>query len=57
MYCISGVLNEILSGCLYILIGLIYMGTDDSLALLTMQDVIARYNTKVMVCEAVYLYN
>ena len=31
--------------------------TDDSLALLTMQDVIARYNTKVMVCEAGYLYN
>jgi arabinogalactan endo-1,4-beta-galactosidase len=31
--------------------------TDDSLALLTMKDMIARYNTKVMVCEAGYLYN
>ncbi len=29
---------------------------DDSLALLTMKDMIARYNTKVMVCEAGYLY-
>jgi len=31
--------------------------TDDSLALLTMQDMIARYHTKVMVVEAGYLYN
>jgi arabinogalactan endo-1,4-beta-galactosidase len=31
--------------------------TDDSLALITMRDVIARYNTKVMVVEAGYLYN
>jgi arabinogalactan endo-1,4-beta-galactosidase len=30
--------------------------TDDSLALITMQDMIARYNTKVMVVEAGYLY-
>ena len=30
---------------------------DDSLALVTMKDMIARYNTKVMVCEAGYLYN
>ncbi len=30
---------------------------DDSLALITMQDMIARYNTKVMVVEAGYLYN
>lgn len=30
---------------------------DDSLALITMKDMIARYNTKVMVCEAGYLYN
>ena len=30
---------------------------DDSLALLTMKDMIARYNTKVMVCEAGYPYN
>ncbi len=30
---------------------------DDSLALLTMKDMISRYNTKVMVCEAGYLYN
>ncbi len=30
---------------------------DDSLALLTMKDMILRYNTKVMVCEAGYLYN
>ena len=30
---------------------------DDSLALITMKDVIARYKTKVMVCEAGYLYN
>jgi arabinogalactan endo-1,4-beta-galactosidase len=30
---------------------------DDSLALITMNDMIARYNTKVMVCEAGYLYN
>ena len=29
----------------------------DSLALITMQDMIARYNTKVMVCEAGYPYN
>ena len=29
---------------------------DDSLALLTMKDMISRYNTKVMVCEAGYLY-
>lgn len=31
--------------------------TDDSLALVTMQDVTSRYNTKVMVVEAGYLYN
>jgi len=31
--------------------------TDDSLALVTMQDMIARYHTKVMVVEAGYLYN
>ena len=31
--------------------------TDDSLALLTMKDMISRYDTKVMVCEAGYLYN
>ncbi|HUI30719.1 MAG TPA: glycosyl hydrolase 53 family protein [Candidatus Acidoferrales bacterium] len=31
--------------------------TDDSLALITMNDVIVRYNTKVMVVEAGYLYN
>ncbi len=30
---------------------------DDSLALLTMKDIISRYNTKVMVCEAGFLYN
>ncbi len=30
---------------------------DDSLALITMKDMIARYKTKVMVCEAGYLYN
>jgi len=30
---------------------------DDSLALIAMQDMIARYNTKVMVVEAGYLYN
>lgn len=30
---------------------------DDSLALLTMKDMISRYNSKVMVCEAGYLYN
>ena len=30
---------------------------DDSLVLMTMKDVIARYKTKVMVCEAGYLYN
>ncbi len=30
---------------------------DDSLALITMKDMISRYNTKVMVCEAGYLYN
>ncbi len=30
---------------------------DDSLALITMKDIIARYKTKVMVCEAGYLYN
>jgi arabinogalactan endo-1,4-beta-galactosidase len=30
---------------------------DDSLALITMKDMIARYNTKVMVVEAGYLYN
>ncbi|MGE5810265.1 MAG: glycosyl hydrolase 53 family protein [Ignavibacteria bacterium] len=30
--------------------------TDDSLALITMEDMIARYNTKVMVVEAGYLY-
>ena len=30
---------------------------DDSLALITMKDMIARYNTKVMVCEAGHLYN
>ena len=30
---------------------------DDSLALNTMKDVIARYHTKVMVCETGYLYN
>lgn len=31
--------------------------TDDSLALVTMNDMIARYQTKVMVVEAGYLYN
>ncbi len=31
--------------------------TDDSLALLTMNDMISRYQTKVMVVEAGYLYN
>jgi arabinogalactan endo-1,4-beta-galactosidase len=31
--------------------------TDDSLALQTMEDMISRYNTKVMVVEAGYLYN
>jgi arabinogalactan endo-1,4-beta-galactosidase len=31
--------------------------TDDSLALITMQDMIARYQTKVMVVETGYLYN
>jgi len=31
--------------------------TDDSLALITMQDMIVRYQTKVMVVEAGYLYN
>ncbi len=31
--------------------------TDDSLALITMKDVIARYHTKVMVVEAGYLFN
>ena len=31
--------------------------TDDSLALITMQDMISRYQTKVMVVEAGYLYN
>jgi arabinogalactan endo-1,4-beta-galactosidase len=31
--------------------------TDDSLAFITMKDMIARYNTKVIVCEAGYLYN
>ncbi len=30
---------------------------DDSLALITMKDMISRYNTKVMVVEAGYLYN
>jgi arabinogalactan endo-1,4-beta-galactosidase len=30
---------------------------DDSLALITMKDMISRYSTKVMVCEAGYLYN
>ncbi len=30
---------------------------DDSLALITMNDLIARYNTRVMVVEAGYLYN
>ena len=30
---------------------------DDSLALITMQDMISRYNTKVMVCEAGYSYD
>jgi arabinogalactan endo-1,4-beta-galactosidase len=30
---------------------------DDSLALLNMKDMIARYQTKVMVCETGYLYN
>ncbi len=30
---------------------------DDSLALITMKDMISRYKTKVMVCEAGYLYN
>lgn len=30
---------------------------DDSLALITMKDMISRYNTKVMVCEAGYFYN
>lgn len=31
--------------------------TDDSMSLLTMQDMIARYQTKVMVVETGYLYN
>lgn len=31
--------------------------TDDSLALITMQDMISRYQTKVMVVETGYLYN
>jgi len=31
--------------------------TDDSLALITMQDMITRYQTKVMVVETGYLYN
>ncbi len=31
--------------------------TDDSLALITMNDMISRYQTKVMVAEAGYLYN
>ncbi len=31
--------------------------TDDSLALINMKDMIARYQTKVMVCETGYLYN
>ncbi|MGA3288279.1 MAG: glycosyl hydrolase 53 family protein [Bacteroidota bacterium] len=31
--------------------------TDDSLALITMKDMIARYQTKVMVTETGYLYN
>jgi len=31
--------------------------TDDSLALINMNDMIARYGTKVMVCETGYLYN
>jgi arabinogalactan endo-1,4-beta-galactosidase len=31
--------------------------TDDSLALITMKDMISRYQTKVMVCETGYLYN
>jgi arabinogalactan endo-1,4-beta-galactosidase len=30
---------------------------DDSLSLITMEDMIIRYNTKVIVCEAGYLYN
>ena len=30
---------------------------DDSLALINMKDMISRYNTKVMVCEAGYPYN
>ena len=30
---------------------------DNSLALANMQDMISRYNTKVMVCEAGYVYN
>ena len=30
---------------------------DDSLALITMEDMISRYNTKVMVCEAGYSYD
>ena len=30
---------------------------DDSLAMITMKDMIVRYNTKVMVCEAGYLFN
>lgn len=30
---------------------------DDSLALINMNDMISRYKTKVMVCEAGYLYN
>ncbi|MHB8581039.1 MAG: glycosyl hydrolase 53 family protein [Ignavibacteriaceae bacterium] len=30
---------------------------DDSLALITMKDMISLYNTKIMVCEAGYLYN
>jgi len=30
---------------------------DDSLALINMKDMIARYQTKVMVCETGYLYN
>ena len=31
--------------------------TDDSMSLATMQDMISRYQTKVMVCETGYLYN
>ena len=30
---------------------------DDSLALITMKDMISRYNTKVMVCEAGFSYD